>query len=448
VKAVEVAKPRSFLLATVHASLAAIVGYAPGGLVPIAIASVYGATGTTDAFLLALSVASLVANSLGAMTQQAAIPFLIQARRDGHNLGQFIAEISSALLIMASVPTVTLNLAVLFYIGHHTTWTSTDVHTLTVFIWAFVPYLVCSILAGVYSGVLNAEHRYARAAFSPAIRSVVVLGSLVLAPIAGVLALLFGYIAGEFLRLLSLFRALGSSRGRRIFARPTARLMEFSHSAIAQMAASGVLACVPLMDRMMASQLPSGSVSLLDYADRLWQVPIGFALSGFMVTSLTHWSERLHTGGTVRSLARDTCWTAACVFIAVAPFAWGFVAWRAAIIQLVFGTHKFTAADLTIIADTLGVLMAVTPLYIAGLVYTRGFLILKRSDWLLAIAILQVVMKAFLNVALLPRFGVVGIGIATALMFSVSSLLVIVIFHLRLTVQTANAPSSPGVPTV
>lgn len=431
--------PRSLFAASNYASVAAIIGYAPGFFIPIAIARVFGADATTDAFFLALAAASLIANALGATTQQAAIPFVIEARRRGQDVGRFVGEISVALLALAAIPTVVLNIGLLQYIARRAHWAGSDVSALQQFVWAFVPYIACGIFAGVYSGALNAEHRYVRVAASPALRSVTVLAALLLAPLMGVFALLAGYLGGEALRVVYLFRTLVKRYDIRVLAWPTtAGLVEFSRTALAQMLGSGLLACVPLLDRVMASQLGAGRVSILDYADRMWQVPVAFAMSGFMVTSLTHWSERLQSGGTVQALSRDTARAARLVFLASAPFAAAFVVYARPIVALVFHASKFTPADLVTLTDTLAVMVAVIPVYVGGLIYTRAYLVLKRSDWLLAINILQLLMKGVLNLLLMPRFGIVGIGMSTALTYTTSSLLAAAIFHLRLSTSGLN----------
>src|SRR5205823_2182189 len=100
--------------------------------------------------------------------------------------------------------------------------------------------------------------------------------------------------------------------------------------------------------------------------------------------------------------------------------------------SVVFRPNKFTARDRAQMADTLGALVLGTPLYVAGLTYSRAFLVLKRSDWLFGISIVQLIAKITLNIWLIPAFGIAGIGISTSLTYALSSGLLIGIFHLRL----------------
>jgi putative peptidoglycan lipid II flippase len=422
-----------------RASVAAILGYVPGFLVPIAIARFLGANARTDAFFLALSVASLVANALGVTTQQAAIPFLVEVRRSGGDMGGFVGEISTILTLLSIVPILVLDVVLIMYIRSEVRWTARDVQLLHQFLWAFVPYILFAVLAGVYAGALNSEHRYVTVALSPAIRSGIVLVALTTVPWIGVYALVVGYVLGEGLRLAHLVRALTARYKVRLFAPPRmAHLPEFSRTAVAQMLGSGVLAFLPLLDRMMASPLGPGSISLLDYADRLWQVPIGFAMSGFMVTSLAHWSERLHRRGTIQGLARDTARTASVLFLMFLLPTCAFVWWRDGVTFGLFRSNKFGPGDLNLLARTIAALVAGTPLYVAGLTYTRAFLVLKRSDWLFGISLVQLAVKVMLNLFLIPKFGLMGIALATSATYATSTVLLVALFHGKLAATPAH----------
>jgi putative peptidoglycan lipid II flippase len=432
----------AFWSASSRATVASIAGSAPGFFIPIAIATVFGASGGTDAFLLALSVASFVANALGSTTQQAAIPFLVEARGEKRDVSRFLAEMTTVLMALAIMPLVGMNLGLPIYLGRWGHWAPADTRLLTIFLWAFVPYVVCAILAGIYSGALNALHLYVRVALSPALRSLVVLGALVLSPLIGMYALVAGYLAGEFTRMAYLITRLRRQYPVPFVARPAGHGMsEFMRSAVAQMIASGALALVPVVDRVMAAQIGAGVISILDFADRLWQVPLGFAMSGLMVTTLAHWSERLYHGGSVRDLSQSTFRLALALLAGLTPFVLVFGVWRQPLVGLAFGHTRLTPADRRLLADTLAVLVAAIPIYVAGLTYTRAFLVLKRSDLLLFIGVGQLVVKTVLNLLLIPIWGLVGIASGTAMTYCATAVLLVVVFHVRL-IHTPVAPSA------
>jgi putative peptidoglycan lipid II flippase len=254
-------------------------------------------------------------------------------------------------------------------------------------------------------------------------------------------ALVSGYLAGEFVRMAYLITRLRRQYRVHLVARPHHGIAEFLRSAVAQMIGSGALALVPVVDRVMAASIGAGIVSILDFADRLWQVPLGFAMSGLMVTTLAHWSERLYHGGTVRDLSRSTSRLALALLAVLAPFVLIFGVWRQPLVGLAFGHSRLTLADQRLLADTLAVLVAAIPIYVAGLTYTRAFLVLKRSDLLLFIGVGQLIVKTTLNILLIPIWGLVGIACGTAMTYCATAILLVVIFHFKL-IHTPLAPSA------
>jgi putative peptidoglycan lipid II flippase len=431
--------------ASTRATVASIVGNAPGLFVPLGIAAAFGASAGTDAFFIAFAVSSFVANTFGAATQHAAIPFLVQARREERDVGRFIGEITAILLMLSTITILGANLGVSAYFQR---WGLADLSERRLFghfVWGFIPYVICTIFAGIYSGALNARHSYVAVAMSPALRSVIVLAALLMTPVIGVYSLIAGYLAGELARVVYLVNRLKKEQRIRYVVWPTrSDTREFLKSALAQVVGSGVLALVPVFDRIMAAGLGPGAVSLLDYADRLWQVPLGFAMSGLMVTTLSHWSERLYGGGSIRSLSSETGRLAIVLFLLLTPLALMFAVYRQQVIALAFSGSKLTPAEIVLLADTLGALVVATPLYVAGLTYTRAFLVLKRSEWLLGIGVLQLAVKIFLNILLIDRWGLVGIGVATALTYAMSSVLLMGILHLGLVRVAIRTPVGPA----
>jgi putative peptidoglycan lipid II flippase len=423
---------RSLTRASALATLGSVLGNLPGFFIPIAIAAVFGATVETDIFFLALSVVSLVASALSVTAQQAAIPFLVAARQITGDIGQLVGEMSVAVLSLSIVLMLLAATAVLAYVSNRTEWSSNEIGLLFSMLFLFVPYVLSSVLAGVYSGGLNAGHKYVLVAVSPAIRSTCVLMAMLLAPILRLQALVLGYVVGELVRAVYLHEALRQQYNVRLWALPrTADARAFAFSGTAQMMGSLIVAFLPVMDRMMAARLEVGRISLLDYADRLWQVPVGLALSGFMITSLAHWSERIQTDGTFRTLSRATARAALgffCVFLMLAGV---FVVTYEPILDAVFKFAKLTDADVQVIKRTLVLLVAGTPIYVAGLAYTRAFLILRRSDVLLAAAVVQLIVKAATNVWLIQSYGIIGIAGSTAIASAASSMMLIGLLHLK-----------------
>ena len=118
----------------------------------------------------------------------------------------------------------------------------------------------------------------------------------------GVHAIAWGYVAGEIFRLFVLFVML---KKLAIFHLKLSigwepKFVEFFKTSSYQIIGMSMLAFTPIINKTMASWLGPGNVSLLEYADRLYMIPITLLTSGLIVTLLAHWSERYQAGGEER----------------------------------------------------------------------------------------------------------------------------------------------------
>jgi putative peptidoglycan lipid II flippase len=409
-------------------TVAAVAGQAPGFILPIAIAWLVGANPETDAFFLVFALTTFAATPLIATAQDVALPFIVANREAGGDRAKYLAGAASTMLLIASIAGAVLVIAGPMLLRGAGGLSGPYLGLATELVWWFAAYTVATTAASLGVGALNAEGAHVRAALSPGLRSVIVLGFLLaFSGVSGVKALAYGYLAGEVCRAWYLRRALGSLYGRSIgLSRPPRALLGFARQAAAQILGSAAIASMPLIDRFWAGGLEAGSVSILDYAERLWQVPLGFLLSGVLIVALSRWSSQLHQGGDSVRLAADTRTTALVLSAASVPFCAIGVVWRVEIVGWLFASGAFPVEHIPALANTVGVFLAGIPVYVAGLVYARALLVLRRSDVLLGVALVQVCCKVVLNSILVAWWGVPGIAVATIVTFGTGSILLMV----------------------
>jgi putative peptidoglycan lipid II flippase len=410
--------------AALTATGASILGQAPGFLIPVVIAARLGASGTTDGLFVALAVSTFVAGSLAAAAPYALIPFIVGLRGGPEQRHRYLREVAGVMLVLATGAVV-----VVFGASHVV---ATGVSALgpdesrgaAMLLWALAPFVLVSGVTGVWAAALQAERAYVVPAVSPAVRAAAVLALLLWLPgESGAFMVVTGYVLGEIGRAAWLAAALARSQSSVPTPRlgwPSAEARSFARSAIAQVAGSTILGVTPVVDRLMAAGLGPGSVSVLDYAERLAQVPVGLAMSGFLVVSVSEWSRTVHGAQAARGLARETRRLAVAFFVASLPVCLGLVLARHWLTDLVFAHGRFPVDELGRLADTFGAYAIGLPIFMAGLVYTRAFLVQKRSGFLLRINVVQLVVKVGLNLWLLRYWGLPGIALATAAMYLVS----------------------------
>ena len=419
-------RPRRGLTRIGVVTVASIVGQAPAVAVPVVMAWRFGASACSDALFLAMAVATFVVTSVLAIGQTAVVPFLVDAVRAEHGVAAVLPAVRRTTLWSLAVVGLVGTLVALTWFppseGCAAGWPA--------YLAALAPYVAAAAFCGLATAALNAHRDYTYAAVSPIVRwTGVILGVALFAPWLGLWAAPLGFGAGELARW-------GALEWRRISHRvpsgatQTAPELSLVGTAVAQVAGSALLALAPMIDRLMAARaLDAGSVSILEYVERIWQVPVGLAVSGLLVVALSEWSHHRSAGASISALAaaarRMSLAAGGLALVATAVVVLG----RRAVVAVLFRHAALDPHTLDVASDTLAAIFLATPIYVAGLTYGRALLVLKRSDWLLVAAVCQLGVKVMANLWLMPRFGLPGIGLSTALMYAVGSVILIAVVH-------------------
>jgi len=210
------------------------------------------------------------------------------------------------------------------------------------------PYLLLITLVTLWSGILNALHRFAAAAAAPILLNVTMMATLALAywfPSAGYAAAWGVLISGVLQALLvggdtffsgamTSFRALRWDKDVRRF---------FKALLPATLGSAGTQLAL-FADTIIASFLSAGAISALYYADRIDQLPIGvigIAVGTVLVPEITH---RLASGDQAGAQATQNRAIEFALLLAL-PCVVAFLVVPGLIMRALFVRGAFTAAD-------------------------------------------------------------------------------------------------------
>jgi putative peptidoglycan lipid II flippase len=217
------------------------------------------------------------------------------------------------------------------------------------------PYLLCMTLVTLHQGTLNANGRFAAAAFAPNLLNLSVMAALAVAflfPNAGVAAS-WGVLLSGVLQLVLLMadaRYAGVMEG---LARPRWRRVRdffFMLGPAVLGSAGGQIAI--FADTIIASMLPDGGLSAISYADRIYQLPNGVIGLAAGTVLLPEMSRRIAAGDEASAFESQNRVMALTIALAT-PFFVAFVTIPELIMAGVFMRGKFTAADALASADVL-----------------------------------------------------------------------------------------------
>jgi len=299
------------------------------------------------------------------------------------------------------------------------------------------PYLMFMALTALLAGMLNSLQRFAAAAAAPVVLNIVMISALALlragkidmpghtlaiaVSIAGagqfVLLVLACQRAGIMLRLPRPWLTPGV---RRVF-----RLM------VPGLIGAGVVQVNLVIDVVLASTLPQGSVSWLYYADRINQLPLGVVGVAVGVALLPMLSRHLAAGdGGAATHVQNRAIEFA--LLLTVPAAAALMTMPGAIVTVLYERGAFEASNAAL--PTTGALAAFAvglPAYVLIKALTPGFFARQDTKTPVKIAVASMTANVVIAVILMQFLAHVGIALATACSAWMNAALLAVILRRR-----------------
>ncbi len=326
-----------------------------GFLRDMVIAHLFGASAAADAFFVAYRIPNLLRRLFaeGALTI-AFIPIFTETfMRQGLAEARQLAKATSGLLCLSLL--IICGLGMIF---------STEVLMLiapgftqdeavfglavTLTRWCF-PYIFFISLAALCSGVLNSQEHFFTPALSPVLLNLCMIGaalSLDLTP--SVMSLAVGVLVGGSAQLaiqLPYLKAKGISIWPSFkFHNPA--LKRILKLMLPAAFGAAIYQITVLVNTIMASFLPSGSISYLYYADRLVEFPLGIfavALSTAVLPSLS----RQAVAGNYQALIETFHYGLRLTMFICLPAMVGLILLGGPIISIFFGRGEFGATEIS-----------------------------------------------------------------------------------------------------
>ncbi|MEW5825226.1 MAG: murein biosynthesis integral membrane protein MurJ [Candidatus Bipolaricaulota bacterium] len=414
------------------------------------IAHGFGASAVYDAFLIAFYIPQFLRQLLAEGALSTAFVPLYAGRRErgAGDADDFASNVLSLLLVLFPIVCAAGIALAPWYVPFLASGFARDKMDLTVRLaqWLF-PSIALVGFGAVFMGVLNARGRFFSASFSPVWFNVgMILGALVLAPHwpgPPVFGLAVGVLIGSAAQTLSQLPSLRRSTFRFAF-RLAPLHPDVSVLARRMLPAVAVLAVAEinlLVDNKLASYLPDGSIASLQYAMRLFQLPIGV----FAVSLATALLPRLATDNVrgdqdhFRRSLGDGLATAALVLV---PAAAGLALLGPDILRWLFERGSFMPDDTV---RTAGVLVCyAVGLLPYGWVYlaSRAAYALGRTGLPLAAAFGSVTTNVALDLLLVGPLGARGLALATAAAGAVNAAVLLVLLRGR--ISWRHAPLRVG----
>ncbi len=282
------------------------------------------------------------------------------------------------------------------------------------------PYLFCMSLVAMFSGILNSMRRYFLAAFAPVLLNVILIGVLVPALQAGArqetvgLWLAWGVVVSGVMQLFFLWlgvRKAGLSFriGRPRLTPGVRRLMILMGPALL----TGGVTQINLVVGQIIASAQAGAIAILNYADRINQLPLGVIGIAVGVVLLPELARALKAGDE-RDAQHLQNRSLEFAFGLTLPAAVGLMLMPGPIVALLYERGAFTAQTTALTAAALAAFASGLPAYVLIKVFSPAFFAREDMKTPMWFSMVAVIINIVGSLALFPAFGHVGIAAATS----------------------------------
>ena len=297
------------------------------------------------------------------------------------------------------------------------------------------PYLLFISIVSLFAGVLNSLGRFAAAAATPILLNMCLIGALLIAtphlPSPGH-ALAWGVSVAGIVQLVWLYAAAARAGVRLRLIRPVLSpdVKILFTRALPVALGAGVYQVSLVIDMVIASLLPSGSISFLFYADRVNQLPLGVVGVAVGTALLPLLSRQIRSGDEAAAAHSQnraiefalllTLPAAAALFITAEP-----------VIRVLFERGAFDGETTMATAAALAVYAIGLPAYVLVKALTPAFFAREDTRTPVVISCVALAVNLILNLLLMGPFLHVGIAMATSASAWLNCLLLAIVLKRR-----------------
>jgi putative peptidoglycan lipid II flippase len=391
----------------------------------LVVASAFGASGVMDAFLIAYLAPALAIYLLGSVPD-ALIPVYLRMRGEAspREVSRFLENFLGRYLVVLVVGLTCLAAFSGPMVGFLARKLAPEHRELAVALsrW-LLPFVFFDALCQIWANLLQAHRKFALAAVSPAAIPLCVLGALVLGGARwGVGAMVAGTLAGSVLQAVVLARA---SRNVSRIGWPRwdrggvdgGRLVRI---ALPLVAAEALVAVSSFVDGAMASQLGTGSVSTLTFAEKIFSVVVMLATTALSQVLFPTFSE-FAARGRIRELRAFFVRFGAGLSVAAVVAGGGMALVAEPLVRAMFERGAFGPEDTERVAAVLRFCVPQLPFLVIGVMANRALVSLERGHLLIGVTVLTCLANGILNWLFIRWFGLPGIPLSTAAVYLISA---------------------------
>ncbi len=303
------------------------------------------------------------------------------------------------------------------------------------------PYLALVSVVAMLSGVLNAHARFAPGAFVPVLLNLTLITGIVIGyvlrqqggtDITVAWSVAVSVAAAGLLQLIYMAWAVRRAGVRLTLSTPrfTPEVRHLGRLILPATFGAGIYQISQFIDTFFATSLAQGSLTLLKYADRLNQMPLGIVGIALGTAILPMLARHIHSHdeeGAQRLQANAV----EIATLLTLPAAAALAVCAPAFVTAFFVGGKMNQAQGDVMATIVTALVCGLPSYVLVKVFQPTFFSREDTRTPVWIAAAALVINIAINVAIVPTYGIVGLAGATAFTSSLNVAALYAVLHHR-----------------
>lgn len=304
------------------------------------------------------------------------------------------------------------------------------------------PYLMLVSLVAMLSGVLNARSRFAPGAFVPVLLNIVLIAGIIIGALlrdnyggsdvtvayAQSIALALAGVAQLAYMLWATKRA--GVKLKLTLPKISPEVKRMGMLILPATFGAGIYQISQLVDTFFATSLPQGSLTLLKFADRLNQMPLGVFGIALGTAILPMLARHIQSGNSSEAQRLQTNAVEIAMLLCL-PCAVALSICAEAFTTGIFAGGKMSTDDTALMGNIVIALVAGLPSYVLVKVFQPAFFSREDTKTPVFVAAGSLAINIALNFYVVPRYGIVGLAAATAITATLNVITLATILHLR-----------------
>ena len=408
-------------------------------------AAIFGASGITDAFLVAYRIPNMLRDLFAEGAFSAAfVPIFTEInQKDPRKARRLLWSLFLSLLIMTGLISLGFMIFAPQLVSLFAPRFTLDPDKFQLTVWQIrlmAPFLTLISLAALFMGVLNTLKFFFAPALAPAFFNLMMIASIIFMPghleshnIHPGLSLALGVVAGGLLQMgiqfpLLCLKGYGPLRPLSLFSSSCRKIGKKVSVGLLGITATQINL---LVTTIMATGTTTGAVSWLSYAFRLFQLPVGVLGISVANSHLVYFSEAWKKNNREDALSSLRSSFECSLFALLPAMAVG-VALAPQIIHLIFERGAFKAYDTAMTATALKLYLLGLPFYGIYKILLPTFYALDRPQIPVMASAISIAVNIVLCVILVPLWGFQALAASSSLSMMANTLIQIVIIRKHL----------------